>query len=287
MSEGAVQAGADGTQAGLAAPVESGAEGIEAVSPFAGASEEARGLAEVRGWKTVDDVVAGYVGLERLKGVPADKILRMPDEKTAPEEVAKFLRRLGRPDDPAGYALTAADPLNPTVIEDGPELRRILHDSALTQAQADRLMPQVNAYFEQALEARNVEAVAESEKEFAQLKTEWGATFDANVDLANQFMGNVAGFTAEEAARMQAALGTKRFFEQMAKIGRNFTEDGGSPRITPPDGAGRFDPTPVGARAKIKDLLRDPGFAARYREYDSPEFREIMRLQEIAASEGA
>ena len=76
----------------------------------------------------------------------------------------------------------------------------------------------------------------------------------------------------------------------MQQIGQNFGEDSGAPSAPGerPTSTG-FAATPAQARELIAQHKADSAYMGRRQSggMDSPEFKEMMRLEEIAASEGA
>ena len=102
------------------------------VNVFEGLSEENKSFVANKGFKTFDDVVTSYINLEKYQGVPADKLIRLPDENNA-DEVNVFYKKLGRPDKAEDYKFEIAQGQDDAIAKAiAPELFKI----GLSQKQA-------------------------------------------------------------------------------------------------------------------------------------------------------
>src|SRR4051812_22872278 len=48
------------------------------------ADAELRGFAELKGWKSPDDALVSYRNLEKLQGVPPERLLKLPEKADDP-----------------------------------------------------------------------------------------------------------------------------------------------------------------------------------------------------------
>lgn len=176
---------------------------------------------------TVADLVKDHAGLR-------DKLqtaLVVPKDGAPPEEVAAFRKALGVPDKPDGYKLPAADALN----EDG---KRVL-SGVVAKMHAAGAPPAVveaavGTYLTHVAEVEQAQAAAAQravEAGISDLRREWGADFDANVEFAKrgaqQFGGD--GFRAFlDGAKVDGVpIGSHpAFVKVFAEIGRRMGEDG-------------------------------------------------------------
>src|SRR3989304_4855337 len=62
-----------------------------------GLPQETLGFVEKKGWKGNADVITSYQNLEKLHGVPAERIIKLP-EKLEGAEMGVIYNRLGRPE---------------------------------------------------------------------------------------------------------------------------------------------------------------------------------------------
>src|SRR3990167_3081868 len=69
-----------------------------------GLPQETLGFVEKKGWKGNADVITSYQNLEKLQGVPAERIIKLP-EKLEGTEMDVIYNRLGRPEKPDGYKI--------------------------------------------------------------------------------------------------------------------------------------------------------------------------------------
>src|SRR4051812_7514574 len=64
----------------------------------AGLNEATRGFVENRGFKDPQTLADSYVNLEKLMGVPKDRLLQVPEKDDDAEGWGKVYNRLGRPE---------------------------------------------------------------------------------------------------------------------------------------------------------------------------------------------
>ena len=67
-------------------------------------NQENHGYIENKGWKGPDDMLNSYMGLEKMRGVPEDQILKIPLAEDA-DGMNEMYNRLGRPETADGYEL--------------------------------------------------------------------------------------------------------------------------------------------------------------------------------------
>src|SRR4051812_34983762 len=115
-ASGGAAAGAAGAAAGQAAPgVAPGTQGVTSTQPPAGTGgtpewiskitkPELKGLAESRKWESPEMLLESFHNLEKLRGIPQEKIMAVPDS-TDQAALDIVYNRLGRPDKPELYGL--------------------------------------------------------------------------------------------------------------------------------------------------------------------------------------
>jgi len=107
--------------------------------------------------------------------IKAEKsMLVVPDDKATPEQIAAFYTKIGRPETMDGYKITKPADL----------FKKFAFENGMTAAQAEKLY---NWYFGLAKNgydaAQQKETAARAESE-SKLKTDWGAKFDGNKEIA-------------------------------------------------------------------------------------------------------
>ena len=238
-----------------------------------GLDAEASGYIQNKGWKGPADVLTSYRNLEKLHGVPPERIVKLPADDNA-EAWGQVYDRLGRPKTPAEYGIKAPEKGgDPKFLE---AATTKFHELGLNARQAaglaewwnktagDQLAERDGAYQESVLADTN------------KLKTEWGGKFDENVNAAK----NAAkAFGLEPAAidKMEQALGFAGLMKLMhnigSKLGTNDTivsGEGGNP-----SGFGMSREAAVARRA---ELMRDKAFGARFAAGDVTARAEMRRL---------
>ena len=264
----------------------SGAGGTDTVTPpafeWATSGLPADDLAFVteKGWKTVADQTHSYRSLEKLVGVPPERIVKLPTEKDGPDAWNAVYDRLGRPKEAKDYQipLPAGDP-----GDFAKAVAPIFHKAGLSQAQVKALAEGVNAHVAADTQRRQTDAAAKHDAEIEVLKKEWGNQYEKNeviVDTA----GKVFGMSVEQITALKRAMGPRDAMRFLYNIGSKISTEGKFVTGDTPQG---FDTmTPEQAQAKIQVNTHDKAFIAQYNSAD-PKVRadaqaEMRRLNQIA-----
>lgn len=236
MSEGAVKGEAASAEvpsaaASLTSVPAGGAEGQEASPAWhdgLGLSSDDIQSIESKGWHNikpadgrtlVSEIIAnsvkGYKNAERLRGVPAEQILRLPEPGNE-EQQAEFYSRLGVPDSPEGY--------EPVSIEGVPEdslapLATMSHTLKHTPAQHAEFMQQVAGFVEQARAESESALAARLTAEKVELDREWAPALEENMETAKHGIGQL-GWDADQISAVEAAIGYKAVMQLAEMVGR-------------------------------------------------------------------
>jgi len=227
-----------------------------------GLTEENRGLAELRHWEGPDAAIESYRSLERLRGVPAERLVTLPEDMNDSEAMAEVDGRLGRPEKSEGYEL-------PAVVIEGDDgsldltssFREVAHKAGLRQGQAKGIAEWYASMITEGNTAAEKARNEQGDLDIATLRKEWGGEYEANV-AAGQRAVQWLGWNEEQRNGIERTLGTKGFLEMFARIGRGLGEHGGPPSDTM-GGSGPFGMTPAAAKAKYDELMANPEFQAR------------------------
>jgi hypothetical protein len=241
---------------------------------FDGLNEENKSFVANKGFKSFDDVVTSYINLEKYQGVPAEKLLKLPDENNA-DEVNAFYKKLGRPDKVEDYKFDIAEGQDDAIAKAiAPELFKI----GLSQKQAAAIYKTLEtAKIEQgkALEAAAI-------KDEQDLKAEWGANYDNNLKAAQQ-AAKIAGVTPEQIEALQKATNYKTVMNMFKNLASKFSEDvlrgGGDNKQS------RFTLTPQQAREKIEQLKTNADWVKKMNSGDKAVLQEYDELAKIAVSD--
>lgn len=246
-----------------------------------GLDAEANTLVTERQWKHPNDVIKSYRNLEKLTGVPADQIIKLPkgDDPKAWNEV---YTRLGRPEKAADYKLPIPEGQDGAFAKTAAEW---FHEAGVTQAGATRLATKWNE-FQAAQQKQYTEQLAARDTEQVNaLKSEWGANYDrlaGQVDKAAETFG----MKPDQLAALKQVMGPKEAMQFLQKIGSklgvedNQFHDGAAPQ-------GFNNMSPEQAQAEIQRLQKDKLFAQEFNSNDprvkSEARQKMARLSVIAA----
>lgn len=238
-----------------------GAGGAPAADWTASLSEETRGFVANRKWGSPEDIVKSYRNLESLRGVPEDRLLKLP-EGDDQEAWSHVYERLGRPSDPNQYELAVAETTSDEVKT---WLRNTMHQAGLTTQQA-KALSQAMAERTQTKAAER-QALAESavNDDLATLRKEWGAAYEQNWQAVDRAAATL-GLEEKQLAALKDAWGPAQAARFLHGLNEKLGEDtfaggsgGGAPFGAMP---------PAQAAARIGDLKADPGFRKRLMDGD-------------------
>lgn len=248
--------------------------------------EETRGWLQNRGLyeKSEKEALAAVLSTarnaEKKLGVPEDRRLTLPADRTAAGALDPIYAALGRPEAPEGYELKLPDD------EAGQALTKTLaqayHGAGLSKEQAAK----VHASFEKEVtDFYTAQQTRESEANQAQwqaLKTKWGNTFDVNTVIARETVKAV-GATETEIAALETALGSApAVVEFFARIGQKRGVE--APFLAGNSAYGSGYTTPEAAKARISELKNDPEWARKFNNNDTSVMQEYRSLVAIAAA---
>lgn len=237
--------------------------------------EGLRGYVQTKGFKDPAALADSYRNLEKLQGVPQDRLLKLPEKADDPAW-GDVYKRLGRPDDAKGYELQFEG--DPSFAE---RFGGVFHEAQLTKAQAQKLNTAWNGYVEELLANDQRDRQERDAKDLQELKTEWGGTYDENVEVGRR-AGREFGLSEDEFQQVSSALGSGKTLKLFQRIGAKL----GEAKPFDPSGSGGnsgFGMTPEAARARIQALSGDKEWTAKYLNGGAAEKDEMERLQRIAA----
>lgn len=242
-----------------------------------GLDDDVARLIDTKGWKTPGDVVQSYANLERLLG--AERLaVPAPDDL---EGLREAMRRLGAPEDAAGYDLAP-----PEDAPDGwyrPEaaerFRALAHEAGLTTAQARLLHDGWVATLKDG-EAATEQAQAAAERALdEELQRDWGSRYQARLDLARRAAARFG--QAADLDALETRIGAPQLVRLFAAIGEQLGED-----ALVGQGDGPLGGSAAAALAEIGQLKLDPSFMAALAGDSNPGHGEAKakwrRLHDLA-----
>jgi hypothetical protein len=214
---------------------------------------------------------------EQKLGVPADQILRLPGKDAKPEEWRSVYARLGAPEKPEDYGITAPEG------DPGEFLKTAtgwFHELGVPKSMAAGIAGKWNEYVASQKVAADGKWNETFDKEMGELKTAWGADFDKNRDLARR-VEKATGLKPEQLTGVERALGPRAYQEFLARFGTTIGEH----RFQGSANAGSFSMSAEAAKQRLADLSKDEGWKKKYLSGDADAKAEFTRLTQIANPE--
>jgi hypothetical protein len=237
-------------------------------------NEDLRGYVATKGFKDPAAAIESYRNFERLHGVPADRLLKLPENLDSPEGRAIW-EKLGRPKDAKDYSINIPDSLGDKELADW--IRTVADSGNYTQKQVDTLVKGFNDRTEGMIKAATDKAQAEFQVQEANLKRDWGQAFDQNVNLAKQACNNL-GITKDHVDALEDSLGYEGTMKLLQKLGG---ATGEAPFVSGQSAGGGVMAADQ-AKARINELMRDPAFGRRYASGDADARRQMENLHKMA-----
>lgn len=271
---GAPAAGGDNTAAQIQAAADAAQGKVaagETIAWLPDAAPELVGYVKNKGWTDPKQVLEGYQNLEKLRGVPAERLLTLPAADADEAAKGAFYEKLGRPKDVSGYEFKLGEADN--AFDSG--LKQSFFKHGVTAEQAKGVIADYAAIADAQTKAQQQAAAEKTNAEHLELMREWGAAANQNLGLANKGR-ELLGWSNEQVDVVGAALGHKATLKMLADIAGRSGEarlvvDGSS------QGYGNVM-TPGQAKAKLAELQADPGFRAKILSGDAAALAERRRL---------
>lgn len=177
---------------------------------------------KAKGFSSPSELFEKYLEQEsRLEGA-----IVAPGEDATEEDLAAYRSAIGVPDTPDGYQLTAPD----GIAQEATDLfAKRAHEAGLTTQQAADFLQLNSQAYSEAVAAQQ----AETQKNVAELKKEWGGEYDAKLEAAQRVVKQIGGEAALEEFR-KADIGASpaivRFVARVAElVAEDAATSGGGP----------------------------------------------------------
>lgn len=232
-----------------------------------------RGYHELKPEEALGKISDGFWNLEKKMGVPADRLLRLPERLDDADEMKSVYDRLGRPEAPDQYGFKVPEG---TDADEGflKWAGETFHGLGLSKEQGQHLL---NAYIKYQGEVVGNEENTLAEDSQAQhlaLQKEWGNAYQQNQRIAAGAAQQL-GVSGDDIDAIQNALGFDRTMKLFHSIGTRTME----PSLAHGDGAGAPSGgvlTPEQAKAEIEQLKHDPDFRKKFND-GGPNSKEMQR----------
>lgn len=248
----------------------------EAPAWLAGADADTIAMAQSKGWTDNLAVIKSYANLEKLFGADkAGHTVQVPGEGAEQETVDAFYNKLGRPEAADKYSVKPED-FNGVPEDAAKALQDLAHKEGLTEKQYAAIHKWNNesgAAFEAKL---NENAMVESAQQETALKTEWGAAYDANLQVASEAAASL-GLSKEQLDAMQIGIGYDGVMKLVHKLGVQVGEGGfiqgeGGRQA----GAEGGIMAPKQAQAALNKLVSDPVFMKEWGDKTHPNHQAAL-----------
>lgn len=220
-----------------------------------------RGYIQNKGWKGPGDVVSGYQNLEKLVGVPADQIVKLPKSDDA-GEWDQVYSRLGKPAKAEDYKLP--EPKKGGNSEFTKWAQESFFKAGLTAKQANAVVEQWNATQEQSFEKEMTTYNQKVTEDQAALKKEWGLAHDQNTKVA-QRAAQELGLTDQHFEALEKTLGLKETLKMFHQIGARTGES----KFVEGSRAPGSIKTPEAARSEFNMLMEDATWRTKFANGDA------------------
>jgi hypothetical protein len=230
-----------------------------------------------KGFNDPKSVLESYRNLEKLRGVPADRLLKLP-EPGDDKGMNEIYEKLGKPATPEGYGFNAKDPNNAGFTN---WAKDAFHKLNLSTQQGQELVNQFNEYQGQVEAQEKADHTAKVQAQVTSLKKEWGGAYQQNL---NRAMAAYRQFGIPDAAvdSLEKTMGFDGVMKVFNALGAKVGEHqfvGGDPNQSFGEG---MILTPEQANAKIKALKQDGQWVDRYLKKDTKAVAEMERLMRMA-----
>lgn len=252
-----------------------------------GEAPELIGHAQNHGWHAMDAGAAAKAALKahyeanKLIGVPADQLLRLPKDMNDPAQLTPIYERLGHPKEAKEYDFTGIKRADGSDLDEA--LVGVIRNSAfehrIPKSAATTFAKNIVAHLDAVEGAKASERTAKLMQERAELKQEWAAAPEVNKLLA-QAAANRLGVTDEEITALESQIGYKRVMQMFRTIGERLGEhDYLLPKLN-----GKTAPmTREQAVTRMEELKRDADWGTRWMNGGTAEKAEMENLQRIIA----
>lgn len=237
-----------------------------------GVDDAGLNLVNDRQWKSPADLLKSYTNLEKLTGVPADKLIKLPKDND-PAAWNEVYTKLGRPESPDKYVIPVPEGQPKDFAN---EASRWFHEAGLPQAAVTKLAEKWNGFMTAQQQAAAEKQAQENQVQVNDLKKTWGPDYDKNAQVADR-AADTFGMNQDQLSALKQVLGPKGAMEFLHKIGSKIAVES----TQDPAGMnqrGEFQLTADQAKAEIARLKGDKSFAQLFLSPD-PKQRMDARSQ--------
>lgn len=228
-----------------------------------------------KGFKDPKSVLNSYINLEKLRGVPEDRLLKIPEKADDPGW-GDVYKKLGRPDNSDGYTIENIETDEAKNFAEWAS--KNFHELNMTQSQAQGLVERYENLVKEAKAEHTQKYEQDVKAQEVELKKEWGAAYHQNIAKVQQVARELefSGEVIESLEREMGFDGVMKFMHKLsAKIGEGKFHSGDE-AMNP-----NAQLSPEQARAKIDALKSDRVFVDKYLSGDAESRDQLARLHKF------
>jgi hypothetical protein len=196
-------------------------------------------------FKDLNGVFKTLTSQQRLLGKKADAVI-IPNEKSTPEEVAEFNKRMGVPESPDKYAARPASIPKDMEWDEGAakQINATAHKFGVTPKQMEAIVGEYAKWEMQRGEASAQREQQEFESARKSLAEEWGDKFDVNISKATRLVQLGGGDLNDPALRSAGMV------KVLARIADTLSDD----KLVSADSAA----TMMVGKTRAFDIMKNP-----------------------------
>lgn len=254
-----------------AAPTGEPAATTEAQASWLEGLGDHKGYAETKGWKDPAAAVESYRNLEKLRGVPAERLMTLPEDMTADGALDTVWDRLGRPEAADKYTNALGETFADGTFKD-----------AAAKAHALGMTDKQFAGMQEWLKGTTEGIETARREEIDGAFKDWS---EANPQALQNVKRLTAAVGIDDVTMDKALNGDKAgLFDMLGKVAARMGES----RVVQGEGDPQFGMSPAAAKAKIEQLLADKTFTEGYYSQNAkiraPYIARMEELQKAAVA---
>lgn len=240
-----------------------------------------RGYAELKGWKDAGSAIESYRNLEKLQGVPAERLAKIP-EASDTEGWKAFNAKFGwaAPETADKYDIPVPEGQRTDYAE---KMKSVFHELGMPADKAKALVEKSNALQAELAAADEAALATSNANDLAKLKTEWGGNFDELSQLADRARKEIlpnSGLTTEQLDLMEDLMGSAAMIRLFAAFGQK----SGEAKFTTGGASNNGPMTPEAAQVRLGQIYEDRAWFARFEQGGAAEKQEWDRLNAVLAN---
>ena len=170
-----------------------------------------------KGWKDPRSVLNSYKELEKFRGADEKSLIKLPNKDAKPEDWDAVWNKLGRPESPDKYELTAPEGVQ--VNDDAVKwFRETAHKKGLSANTAKEMFNEWNKFGSELQQKMQQEKQASHTRDLEVLKSEWGADYTAKEEYARRG-GKALGLDENVLNEIGDKIGTANLYKMLYKAG--------------------------------------------------------------------